>query len=347
MDNTTKPTAKDFYTLTPEKQTAEMVKLARKALLNYDIDPNAELKLLIFRENCVFSVTTADNKYAMRIHRYGYHTDEELYWELHWMEALNEYGVPTPDIIKGKDGQPMYVVSVEGVPEPRQVDILAWVNGAPPEGENLVPAFRTLGKLNAKTHLHVEKDWEMPAGFTRHHWDEDTLMGPKAISGNYEDLQNLSPEQLELMHKANAIARRKLKAYGKGKDRYGLIHADMLIENILADGEDVRLIDFDDAGFGWFMHDFGTCLFFHQPEPHYKAVYDVWLEGYQSIRPLSQEDIDMIPTFLMCRGLFALGWLHTRRETAFAQEVTEDILGMVVHNAEGYVASDGKEVGGF
>ena len=76
-------------------------------------------------------------------------------------------------------------------------------------------------------------------------------------------------------------------------------------------------------------------------------IYQAWLDGYQSTRSLSKEDISMIPTFLICRGLVGMGWLHTRRETAFAQEITEDVIGLTLHVAQGYVDSDGAEVGAF
>ncbi len=344
MQESARPQPQDFYQLTPEAQSDLLQRLARKALQHYHIDDNAVIQLLIHRENAVFSITAAEAKYAMRIHRHGYHSDAELKWELHWMEALKEYGIQTPSIIRGKDGQTMYVVSMEGVPEPRQVDVLEWIDGSPPAPENIVESFRTLGVLNAKMHLHVERDWVLPAGFTRHSWDEHGLMGPDAHDGHFADLQQLTEEQLKLLHQAHNLAVSKLQAYGKGKDRYGLIHADMMLENILVEGDEVRLIDFDDAGFGWFMHDFGTSLFFQLTEDHYNDLYQAWLDGYQTMRPLKTEDIAMVPTFLMCRGLFGLGWMHTRRETSFAQEIVGDFIAMTMHIAQDYVASDGAVV---
>ena len=338
--------SQNFYQRSPEEQAVSLEHLARKALQHYDIDQNASLKLLGHRENAVFSVTSKDKKFAMRIHRYDYHSDDALRSELQWMESLDKYGVPTPPIIRGKDGDTIYVVSVDDVPEARQIDVLEWVPGGPPEAENIVQSFYTLGKLNAKMHQHAET-WNLPNGFIRHRWDEEGMLGDNALWGRYSDLTGLTKEQLLILHKARNIALQRLGAYGKGKDLYGLIHADMMPENIMVNGEEIRVIDFDDGGYGWFMYDFGTSLFFNQAEPFYKEIYQSWLDGYQSLRALSKEDVSAVPTFLMCRGLVALGWLYTRRETAFAQEITEDIIGLTAHVAQGYVDSNGEEVGTF
>ena len=72
----------DFYTLTPEQQVEHMHVLASKALLNWDI-AGAELTLADLRENAVFRVSLdGEARYALRIHRYGYHSDAALNSEL-------------------------------------------------------------------------------------------------------------------------------------------------------------------------------------------------------------------------------------------------------------------------
>ena len=43
-------------------------------------------------------------------------------------------------------------------------------------------------------------------------------------------------------------------------DDRGLIHADLLGENILDDGAGLRLIDFDDCGWGFRFYDLGTAM---------------------------------------------------------------------------------------
>ena len=60
---------------------------------------------------------------------------------------------------------------------------------------------------------------------------------------------------------------RRLAAFGKGHDRFGLIHCDLRLANLLIDGKTVKVIDFDDCGFGWYMYDAATPISFYEHEP--------------------------------------------------------------------------------
>ncbi|RYI34818.1 MAG: hypothetical protein EON48_01560, partial [Acetobacteraceae bacterium] len=60
----------------------------------------------------------------------------------------------------------------------------------------------------------------------------------------------------------------------------GLIHADVLRENVLVNGRSVSLIDFDDSGLGFRLHDLGTALvqtFAHPEQPQIRAAL---MDGY-------------------------------------------------------------------
>jgi hypothetical protein len=71
---------------------------------------------------------------------------------------------------------------------------------------------------------------------------------------------------------------------------YGLIHADFAPENLMVDGERIRLLDFDDAGYGWHLFEVVTSLYFHIGQPYFDAIERAMLEGYRSEQRLSAED---------------------------------------------------------
>ena len=62
-------------------------------------------------------------------------------------------------------------------------------------------------------------------------------------------------------------APRGWSAYGQGRERFGLVHADIRLANLLVDGDHVRVIDFDDCGLSWFMYDFATTVSFIEDHP--------------------------------------------------------------------------------
>ena len=137
------------------------------------------------------------------------------------------------------------------------------------------------------------------------------------------------------MYRAREVILKRLEKYGKGQDRFGLIHADLMAENILLHEGNPYVIDFDDSGFGWFIYDLATMLPINLPEEEEARVAcDAWTEGYRSVEPLAYEHLEELPTFLMCRYLVGLGWLHTRKETPLAQEFTGAIVEMACEQAE-------------
>lgn len=335
----------DFYTCTPEQQGERLRTLAMQALRIWDLDDTAQVELIKHRENAVFSVSTADARYALRVHRADYHTDQELASELQWIEAINSDELRTPQAIRTPSGELFSHVSADGVPEPRQVDLLEWFAGKPmgsvedglaEEVEDVGGLFHEIGRLMAVTHNHSNA-WTPPADFTRHAWDEEGLLGEAPFWGRFWELDALSDAQRATLLKVRARTRDDLAAFGKTPDRYGLIHADFVPENLLIDGDDICLIDFDDSGFGWHMFDIATTLFFFMGESFFEAAVAGFIEGYRGARPLADEQLQQLPLFMLLRGTTYLGWVHTRSETDTAKEMTPMIVEAVEALAREYL----------
>ena len=70
-----------------------------------------------------------------------------------------------------------------------------------------------------------------------------------------------------LLGRLDATIAARLAAYGQPPERYGLVHADIRLANLLVDDAHVRVIDFDDCGFTWFMYDFATTVSFMEDHP--------------------------------------------------------------------------------
>jgi Ser/Thr protein kinase RdoA (MazF antagonist) len=112
---------------------------------------------------------------------------------------------------------------------------------------------------------------------------------------------------------------KRLAAYGKGPGRFGLIHGDLRLANLLIDGPRVKVIDFDDCGFGWHMYDAATPVSFYEHEPQVPALIDSWKKGYRRAAELTRDDEAEIPTFIMLRRLLLVAWIGSRHETDLAK----------------------------
>ncbi len=76
-------------------------------------------------------------------------------------------------------------------------------------------------------------------------------------------------------------------------DSFGLVHADLIPDNYVVYRKSLRLIDFSSCGFGWYLHDIGVALSYLM-----KDAQRPFLLGYQSIRPLSDRDLQELQTFV-------------------------------------------------
>jgi len=337
-----------FYELSPAQQGERIEALARAALASWGIEP-AELALLKYRENAVFRVAAGDGRrYAIRVHRAGYHNDAELESELRWMRALSEDGFDVPELVPTAGGKLFEIVAHPAVPEPRQVDLFAWIDGQPfgnvesgleGDAESLAGTFHTIGVLAGRLHNHSAR-WRPPPGFTRHAWDTEGLVGERPLWGRFWELAALSLSERDLMIRARDRVRRDLSALERSPRNYGLIHADFAPENLMVDGSRVRLIDFDDAGYGWHLFEIVTTLYFHIGQPYFDAVERAMLAGYRSVRKLTAADEALLPLFYTARGFTYLGWVHTRSETETARELTPMLIELSCGVARRYLAKD-------
>lgn len=331
--------------LPPAQQVERLARLADRALARWDL-AGAKIELIKHRENAVFSVDAGGSRFALRVHRDGYHSDAALRSELAWMAALAEAGIRTPDVVPTRSGEPFAVVEAPEVPEPRQCDLTAWIEGRAlgsvegglvGERGTLLRCYRTLGELAARLHGHAAR-WQRPAGFERHAWDVEGLVGERPVWGRFWELAALTPAQRELLLRARERLRGRLEAFGGGADRYGLIHADFLPENALVTDDGVVLIDFDDAGFGWHLFDLSTPLVLHEGQPVFDALREALVGGYRSLRPLPDAHLGMLPGFFLARALTYLGWAHTRSETETARALTPFLVEGACARAEAYLA---------
>ena len=318
----------DFFDLPIERQIELARKVAAEALRRYDFPPTSELRLLKSGENVVFEAVHAESGEhgVLRVHRQGYQTERSIISEFQWMKALSDFGVKTPGVILSRDGALVVAVEIDDLPEALLCDMLEWIAGAPPPENDLPASFRMLGELNAKCHAQVGQ-WTLPPGFERQAWDEAALLDGKhpLIAPAWEHWA-LSAKQRALVLDCREALRERLRQWGKGPDRYGLIHSDLTPVNLIVGDNGVRLIDFDDCGFGWYLYDPASALLHYHGQDFYPDLLDAWAAGYRSVRPLSGDELEEMRSFLLLRCFYGLGWLQTHRNSEAAQIYTEPLI---------------------
>jgi Ser/Thr protein kinase RdoA (MazF antagonist) len=248
--------------------------------------------------------------------------------------------VTTPAIVPARDGRrELTVADPEGATDPRSVVMFDWLPGASPDEDSLVANFAELGELTARLHLHA-RSWRRPDDFTRFSWGYDEAFGSIARWGRWQDAPGVDDSTRPVLDRLDVTLRDRLAAYGRSPERWGLIHADLRLANLLeiTDGR-TAVIDFDDCGFGWFLYDFGAAVSFIEDHPDVPAATEQWVEGYRRVAPLSAEDEAELRTFVMFRRLLLLAWIGSHADVDVAQELAPTYAVGTCALAEEYLSS--------
>jgi Ser/Thr protein kinase RdoA (MazF antagonist) len=289
------------------------------ALPLWGLPSGSTLAFLSHSENTTFLAQDpiSGRRLVLRVQRIGYHTPEEITSELLWIDALiTGQVVVTPRPVADREGRLLCPISLNG--SIRQVVAFEFLSGKEPDSsDDLVAWFGKLGAISARLHAHSRR-WRRPSSFRRKVWDFDAMLGTRPLWGDWRAGIGLRDDGRKLLQRVADQLEQRVNAYGKTNERFGLVHADLRLANLLVDGERLGVIDFDDCGLSWFFYDFATAVSFMEHEPMVGELQHAWLEAYRSISPVAREDEAVLPTFVMLRRMLLTAWLasHSDTETA-------------------------------
>lgn len=262
-------------------------------------------------------------RYALRVHRPGYRSAREIESELTWIDALRGEGVvDVPRSIVAGDGARVLSVSIPDL-EPRHVAMFEWLDGVAPDlddGAAAARQFENLGSISARMHAHARR-WRRPDHFRRPHWDYETTIGGRGHWGRWQDGLGIGAEEHRQLERLQLTISARLLAFGQDTARFGLVHADIRLANLLVDRGRIRVIDFDDCGFSWNMYDFATAVSFMEDHPRVPELRDAWVHGYRAAGELDAAAEAELQTFVMLRRLLLVAWIGSHQ--TFAPEAAD------------------------
>jgi Ser/Thr protein kinase RdoA (MazF antagonist) len=338
---------------------------ARTALRLHDVSLDADVSLLNVSENATFLVSDpATGPSVLRVHRLGYHSRQAIESELAWMDALRaEAGIRTPRVRPASDGRRVVTVSANGAS--RHCVRMEFLPGTEPAGAQGGPAalahFAELGAITARMHAHA-RGWRRPAWFTRFRWDADDAFGAAAFDGTapdgtgpdgtaapvppavgrwgrWRDGVGVGPAETEVLARLEGRLRQRLAAYGNRPAKFGLIHADTRLANLLVHDGTTAVIDFDDSGFGWYLYDLGTTVSFFEDDPAVPGLVAAWLDGYRAAGGvLAPDDLAEAWTFIAFRRLLLTAWVGSHPAAAGAADLGADYTRGSCDLAERYLS---------
>ncbi|OAT76954.1 serine kinase [Mangrovibacter phragmitis] len=326
--------AKQYDTL----DNTTLTRLAQQALRRYPAPLQGELRLLCRSENATFVVTAGGKRYALRLHRGDYHEKVDIESELLWLDALREAGIPVPEALVDCEGVRVQTLPLAGG-QVRHAVLFHWIEGDMPDTGVDPRAFRQLGEITARLHQH-SRQWRKPEGFRRILWDHPSMVSPEGHWGDWRDAQGLTHHNHDVVDAALARIRHQLNEYGRDQARFGLIHADLRLTNLLLWQGETRVIDFDDCGMGWYLHDLAAAISFVEHHPRAEAWVENWLAGYERVAHISDADMAVVPALLMQRRIQLTAWVASHAQTEMAQSLGSEWVGHTVRLCHRFMEED-------
>lgn len=320
------------------------VPAAWRALEDFPVEPE-RVKPVSHSENVTFRVSARNPQaeYVLRLHRPDYNDIRALESERMWTRALKASGIAVPEPLQSLQGSDFTLIDIAGADEQRYAGLTRWIEGTVLREElatgldraERVQVFRWIGAMLARLHNQATR-WQAPPEFTRRRLDLEGLLGEAPAWGRFWEHPELTATERALLLKKRQELRSVLESYGERPDVFSLIHADVDPGNIIHNGGTLALIDFDDTAYGWHLFDLASTLDEFMYASDFQSLQAALIEGYREHRPLEASDVDMLPQFLLIRGMALIGWYHQRPEHAgssYFQEVKAWVLGRCGYGA--------------
>lgn len=282
---------------------------------------NSSGSSLMKKQNSPNSIKNLPSTYKLMVYR-KWRTESDVAFEIEWLKYLNDKNAPVMILQPKKDGS-LYTC-LEAPEGKRCYALFPFLEGIQhrPLNENTA---RMAGIALAQLHLLSEDFHSSHQRFTldAHHLIEEPMQGILDWYQN-QPLQNPSLQvALEKIKSAAENTKKIINQLDKSNSRipgfYGPCHGDTHFANAMfRDDKNTIWLDFECSGLGFRVYD--LAIFYWALKIKWigwrieytdtdDKIWSGFLSGYQSLRPLSQLEFDLLPTFLIARSIWALG-LH-------------------------------------
>lgn len=283
---------------------AYSTEILNQALERFELDTGPAPQNLKGFESYVFACHHQGQERVLKLYHRAHRKAEQIEAEWQWVKDLKAMGIGVPQVYPSAQGrivemlsQGFYAVLSEKLP------------GRELKKEDKNTAYyQRLGDLLGRLHLASES---LKTPTQRPQWSESPLL----------DLARWIPEEETEIREAGFRTLQQLRALPQSPENYGLIHGDIHSGNLLLDGKQLWLFDFDDCEYHWFANDIAVALYYLLP-PMKLGLNDAafaaaaqqalraLLPAYRAHRELSPQSLQQLPLFLRLREVVLYALVH-------------------------------------
>lgn len=294
----------------------------------YKLEQSTECSLFRTGMNHTYMLVDNSNKSVLRLYCHNWRTKQEIEEEVSLLLSLKEKQLNISYPIADKIGN--YIQEIKAPEGIRYAVVFSFA-----EGEKVrfidESTCHYIGTIMAKFHMATENKT-----INRIHYDSHTL-----IDLPYQYANTFFSDKLPEMKYLKSLGEEIKKVFKKASLKQGIVHLDMWYDNMaITDKNEVTIFDFDFAGNGSLILDiayFCKHLFIIEADKNiYNKKAQAFINGYQNINPLSQQELDIIPHAAAAVFTFYLG-VQSQRFDWSNIFLTENYLKMYIGRIQNWM----------
>lgn len=247
--------------------------------------------------------------YIFRVYlnqKYYIESSDAFKFELELLDHLSSMDIPVAAAKKRDNGELLgWTATTLG---DRAFALFSYAAGDVLTMKSVTPEHCLLvGKTVAELHIAANS---FHSKYSRYHLDRKYLIDEplKIIAKQYNKSQRTISEQeieelkemVSSMQPIEELAE-TINSLDVSGDEFGIIHSDLHPGNIHFNGDRLTIFDFDHCAYGWRAYELAITEF--MPDLQKTSL----LEGYESVRPLTEGERACIPVFAKLRRLWDIG----------------------------------------
>lgn len=254
--------------------------------------------------NDIYIVKARKQCYYLRISQANVHSHRDYEEEVFIINTLCKNGVNAAAPICCFDGSFVWEINA---PEGKRYAVL-FTEAKQIPSENEVKKEYNLGRMVANMHAIADKE-----NFTVSRCPIDLMQLAKRPLKMIKPYLKHRPLDYEfLFDAAEKLCKYVEKNFNYEKPYYGYCHGDIHSGNVFFEGDKPEIFDFDCMGYGWRAYD--ICVFiwneaFNDEKYVEGESFKSLLDGYNSVRKLTEIELRAINVFVALRELWMIG-LH-------------------------------------
>jgi Ser/Thr protein kinase RdoA (MazF antagonist) len=282
--------------------TLSATALEQFVIEKYNLSANATCQLFRTGINHTYFITDGEHKYVLRVYCYNWRSKREIEAEIDLLLLLKQNNISVSYPIPDRNKQ--FIQDINAPEGLRHAVLFSFAEGGKMRFMDEATCFK-IGVLMGQLHkITVDKTCNRVA-----YNSESLLRQPYVQALQHFPIENHEMQYLKTV--CNRISQ-TLENIDNTKFATGIIHLDIWYDNMnITEENQITIFDFDFCGNGPLILDvayFCKQLFhIENNKVEYESKKEQFLKGYQSIRLLTVEELQLIPEAGAAIWIFYLG----------------------------------------